>query len=105
MIIQNGGTCNKCKQYIYSAHVHDFSTCKCGSISVDGGTFYLRRVGDYSNFIDESLFMSKKAVDAIKEAVVWGKETGRNELGIALAVVRALHQHGYLSDKAQRDEK
>ena len=43
--------CNFCGDIIESTHVHDFKTCKCGRVSVDGGHEYLRRcfkeVGDY----------------------------------------------------------
>jgi hypothetical protein len=31
---------------VESAHRHDFRTCACGKIAVDGGRDYRRRVGD-----------------------------------------------------------
>lgn len=34
--------CKKCGDVITSRHTHDFVTCKCGSVSVDGGDDYLR---------------------------------------------------------------
>lgn len=37
--------CLKCEEVIRSKHVHDFVTCSCGNISVDGGSWYLKRVG------------------------------------------------------------
>jgi ribosomal protein S27AE len=35
--------CLNCGSVIISTHRHDFVTCKCGTVSVDGGTDYLRR--------------------------------------------------------------
>ena len=35
--------CLNCGNVIVSTHRHDFVTCKCGTVSVDGGTDYLRR--------------------------------------------------------------
>ena len=35
--------CNSCKDVITSTHRHDFVTCKCGAVSVDGGHDYSSR--------------------------------------------------------------
>ena len=43
MILQNSIRCNNCKQIICSLHRHDFFTCECGRVSVDGGRSYLKR--------------------------------------------------------------
>jgi hypothetical protein len=42
-IIRNAAKCLKCNDIIESKHVHDFVTCRCGAISVDGGHDYLKR--------------------------------------------------------------
>lgn len=34
--------CPKCHDLISSIHRHDFRTCKCGALSIDGGRDYLR---------------------------------------------------------------
>jgi hypothetical protein len=36
--------CLKCETVIESKYRHDFNTCKCGDVSVDGGHAYSRRV-------------------------------------------------------------
>ena len=61
MIIKNQVKCNNCGDTIESKHRHDFRTCSCGSVSVDGGHDYLRRCykteGDYEELsivIDET---------------------------------------------------
>ena len=52
MIIKNQVKCNHCGDIIESKHRHDFTTCSCGCVSVDGGHDYLRRYylmdGDYT---------------------------------------------------------
>lgn len=44
-VIVNKIKCNLCGDEIESKHGHDFRTCKCGAVSVDGGKNYLRRLG------------------------------------------------------------
>lgn len=48
----NGVICLKCKDYIRSKHRHDFKYCKCGSIAVDGGSWYCKRSGDLENYVN-----------------------------------------------------
>jgi DNA-directed RNA polymerase subunit N (RpoN/RPB10) len=43
-IIRNAIRCVKCGDVIESTHVHDFRYCKCGTVAVDGGREYLRRI-------------------------------------------------------------
>jgi hypothetical protein len=97
VIIQNQVQCNKCGDEPYSAFRHDFKYCKCGAVAVDGGMAYLRRVGAVRAMTDLSMTMDNedltKCVDAVKNM----KETGRNDFGIALGVIRALRDGGYLN--------
>lgn len=46
--------CRKCGDIIESKSVHDFRFCKCGSVAVDGGHNYLRRVGNLEDWEDLS---------------------------------------------------
>lgn len=96
MIISNSATCRNCKDFIFSRHVHDFVTCKCGAISVDGGQEYLRRVGHPDDFIDSSFWLDDDVVFAAREAVKQARETGLNDMGIANAVIRSLYANGRL---------
>lgn len=45
-IVRNCARCRRCDDEIESTHVHDFVTCGCGSLSVDGGLHYLKRLWD-----------------------------------------------------------
>lgn len=98
MLVQNQVKCLACEDVIWSAHRHDYKTCKCGKVSVDGGTDYLRRTfATDAKYEDQSIDLPEKTVNAAISAVKWGLETGRNERGIAYAVIRALNENGNLN--------
>lgn len=90
MIVQNAVICNKCGDCIFSKHHHDFVTCQCGAISVDGGQSYLRRVGDLSACSDISWSIADEIYEECAAAVEEAIDTNRNKFGIANAVLRAL---------------
>lgn len=55
-IIRNMARCKKCGDTIESKHRHDYVSCHCGRIAVDGGRAYIRRAwpdGNPDDFIDE----------------------------------------------------
>ena len=58
-IICNRIQCKKCNDIIESKTTHDFVTCKCGAVSVDGGKDYLRRCGNKEDIIELSKTESK----------------------------------------------
>lgn len=49
-IIRNQAKCLLCGDMIESKGRHDFVTCSCGSLSVDGGKWYLSR--NFQNRLD-----------------------------------------------------
>ncbi len=54
-VLRNRAECRVCGDIIESTHGHDFVTCQCGEISVDGGHNYLRRCAkDFANLIELS---------------------------------------------------
>lgn len=53
-IITNKAQCKICKSIIESKHRHDWVSCKCEAIFVDGGKDYLRRGGSLENIIELS---------------------------------------------------
>lgn len=92
MIIQNAVICNKCDDFIVSKHRHDFVTCSCGAISVDGGQSYLRRSGAIFDCIDMSWELPDGTYQACADAVEEAIKTNRNKFGIANAVMRKLRE-------------
>ena len=96
MIVQNAASCNGCGDFIVSKHRHDFVSCTCGAISVDGGQAYLRRVGslEKGSYNDHSWSLPDKLYNDCAEAVEEAMDTGRNKFGIANAVMRKLREAG-----------
>lgn len=43
-IFENKIKCNHCGDILISEHVYDFKTCSCGTVSIDGGKEYLKRL-------------------------------------------------------------
>ena len=54
IIIENKIKCNKCGDIIESTSRHDCKMCSCGSVGVDGGHDYLRRIGNKEDFTELS---------------------------------------------------
>lgn len=54
-IVVNKIKCKKCGDIIESTSVHDFKRCKCGSVAIDGGNYYLKRCGNLDDIIDLSV--------------------------------------------------
>ena len=94
MIIENAVVCHMCGDKIFSKHRHDFVTCTCGAISVDGGQEYLRRVGAIHECSDLSWELPDELYNACAQAVEDAINTNRNKFGIANAVMRKLREAG-----------
>ncbi len=96
MIIQNAAICNKCETLIFSKTRHDFVECPCGTIAVDGGQEYLRRVGkgiSDGSYCDVSWELPDELYRACAVAAQEAADTGRNAIGVANAVMRKLREH------------
>jgi len=93
VIVSNTIKCILCGDVIYSKNRHDFVTCSCGKCSVDGGTDYLRRVGEF--YTELSITMDEKVVNDCIAEVHDSIIDGKNDRGIAYAVLRALRNNGY----------
>lgn len=94
-IISNQAECRMCGEVIYSSYRHDHVTCRCGSISVDGGNDYLRHGWQQEgDLIDQSLTMDLDDFTAIYD---YTKEMykSRNARGILYGVMRAIRDQGY----------
>lgn len=66
-IYKNSAQCLMCLDVIESRHTHDFVTCKCGNLAVDGGLDYLRRVGQHLDQVKELSIMEPKPYDPIEQ--------------------------------------
>lgn len=45
-IIRNAIRCNHCGDVIESKYTHDYKSCSCRNVAVDGGHDYLRRCAE-----------------------------------------------------------
>ncbi len=62
----NKAQCNLCKDIIESEYRHDWVSCSCGEIFVDGGNDYHRAgARDFANFIP----MYEPDIDASKSSI------------------------------------
>ncbi len=79
--------CPKCDDLISSIHRHDFRTCECGALSIDGGRDYLRIAAD-----DEvmALFMDEDERQKINQSISISGEHNLASAAAALAVYKAL---------------
>ena len=68
-IIVNKIRCKKCGDIIESTSVHDFKTCKCGAVSVDGGHNYIRRCADSIEGFEDLSKYEDDIADAIRQFV------------------------------------
>lgn len=61
-IISNKAKCTLCGHIVESKHIHDFRSCSCGNIHVDGGLEYLKRGvrGDWDTLVDLSEYEENK---------------------------------------------
>lgn len=67
MIISNQARCHACGGEPFSTHRHDFASCECGNIAVDGGTSYLRRVmATGASYTNLSIVISNEAFSDIR---------------------------------------
>jgi hypothetical protein len=103
MIVQNAVNCLSCGDLIVSKHRHDFVECTCGAIAVDGGQDYLRRVGDFTNATDHSWSLDSDLYFDCAKAVTDALDNGKNNIGVANAVLRKLREAGRIvADHEQR---
>ena len=56
-LIKNKWKCLYCGDVIESKHQHHFISCKCGKMSIDGGTSYIRLVGDLDMIQDKGEYI------------------------------------------------
>jgi hypothetical protein len=59
----NKGQCKKCGDVIESKHRHAYRECSCGATAVDGGKDYLKRVGEFGDFIELSEYTEERLND------------------------------------------
>lgn len=95
MIEINAAKCLKCDTVLVSRFRHDFQTCACGDLSVDGGVDYLKRgfkdaseilelsiVREEVDFSDLTPHTIQVLLDAFKGWVTFYNEAGVDKTGL-----------------------
>ncbi|MBQ8871710.1 MAG: hypothetical protein IJ018_03095 [Bacilli bacterium] len=57
--LSNKIQCKCCKDIIESKTCYDLKRCSCGKVAVDGGTEYMRIIGNKNDYIDLSTVNEK----------------------------------------------
>ena len=89
IILSNKIQCKVCGDIIESKHVHDYITCSCGSVSVDGGEEYLRRTGFPYDYLDLSEVTSEDEenwFDKVREVFTWSSY-GKDGKGLKKSIL------------------
>lgn len=94
VILSNQAVCGACGDRPFSRHRHDFVSCKCENVSVDGGMDYLRRVAKSEEYRDISIEMDADLVKVICEDLR-PENNNYNPLGQLCSVMRHLRDAGY----------
>ena len=77
-IIENSAKCLKCGDKIVSKHRHDYVTCSCGNVSVDGGLDYCRRsFKEMDTWIDTSIWEDDTSKQSYEETIEGDVNNGK----------------------------
>jgi hypothetical protein len=98
-IMVNQVRCLRCGDEPFSRSVHNYKSCKCGTVSVDGGMQYLKRCGELNQMEDISITVTDKVFDELMRCM---SDKGKNDLGKLCSVVRVLRDNELFIDKYKR---
>lgn len=72
-LLLNAIQCKSCDDIVVSHSRHDFRSCKCGKVSVDGGLEYIRRVGQLDLIVERCAYVwdRSRPGDAANKFIVW----------------------------------
>lgn len=102
IIVSNQVECLACGDTPFSMHRHDYQTCKCGTVSVDGGQSYLKRSSKRKDDYKEiSIVLSEEDFCRVKDEIEESIDSGRNAFGVACAALRAVRNCGLLLKKEE----
>ena len=66
-IVRNRIRCNLCGDIIESRYRHDFKSCRCGAVCVDGGKDYIRRgfLNSLDDYTDRSVYEDSNETSSV----------------------------------------
>lgn len=72
ILLLNQAQCNNCFDIITSRSTHDYVSCSCGDLSVDGGTSYTKRNFGDKGYSELSIYAGEDDILKIREYFTWG---------------------------------
>lgn len=96
--MRNRAKCRLCQEIIESLHRHDYVSCACGEISVDGGLDYLRAAAkDWGNFfrvddLGNEIIVQVKESDQVEEPKEPPKPTLKDKIEMLKRMVEDLEK-------------
>lgn len=105
---RNRAKCLKCGEIIESTHRHDFVTCSCGNLSVDGGLDYTRRgYRDGEDSYEDLNEYERETIEELFEGYEGEYESPLTELQKLYQAARNLDvaEAMRLAQKAETDEE
>ena len=82
-IVLNRAKCLSCGDIIVSYNRHDYKSCSCGKLSVDGGQDYLRRAYNVPLLVEEMSIYVDDEYEIVRENLYRGGY-GKNLLKIQI---------------------
>lgn len=73
--------CPDCGDLVFSRARHDFRSCSCGAVSIDGGFDYLKVAGKI-RIEDNKIITKQIEVSASKNDLYWDWAKGRDKFGL-----------------------
>jgi hypothetical protein len=70
-LILNQVKCNICNDIITSKHRHDYVSCTCGNLHIDGGLDYAKRSFKTPDFTDMSIYADEGDISNIRNYFTW----------------------------------
>ena len=104
-ILINKARCKRCGDILISEHRYDFKQCKCKAISVDGGTYYIRRVGKLEYVEELSEYEEDDIPIRNSELVIDRLKIGSNTSIVVLEKIWNLKKDMYVYDKNENPYK
>jgi len=72
ILLRNKAMCDNCHEVIESKSRHDYISCSCGNLAVDGGLSYTKRNFGERGYTELSFYADEDDIVTIRNHFVWG---------------------------------
>lgn len=78
MLLRNSAICNNCKEELESKYNHNFVTCSCGKLSIDGGNHYSRILFETADGYTDTSIYDDDTHELRRQHLTWGNNYDKN---------------------------